>query len=41
MWRTSFRLLRTSLIMLDAAGLAALHNYEMQMEKLARLYPTC
>ena len=27
--------------MLDPAGLATLHSYEMTMEKLARLYPTC
>lgn len=39
-WRTSFRILRTALIMLDAASLAALHNYEMVIEKLTRTYPT-
>ena len=39
-WRTCFRLFRTSLIMLDAAGLAALHGYEMAAERLSRTYPT-
>ena len=39
-WRTSFRILRTALIMLDAASLAALHNYEMAIEKMTRNYPT-
>ena len=38
-WRTCFRLLRTSLIMLDAVGLAALHGYEMAIERLSRTYP--
>eukprot|EP00435_Cladocopium_sp_Y103_P021888 s3866_g5.t1 len=37
LWRTCYRLLRTSLIMLDAVGLAALHSYEMHLERLARL----
>ena len=40
-WRTCYRLLKTALIMLDAVGLAALHSYEMAMERLARTYPTC
>eukprot|EP00435_Cladocopium_sp_Y103_P021718 s553_g5.t1 len=40
LWRTCYRLLRTSLIMLDAVGLAALHSYEMHLERLARLYPS-
>lgn len=39
-WRTCFRLFRTSLIMLDAAGLAALPQYEMAAERLSRTYPT-
>jgi hypothetical protein len=39
-WRTCFRLLRTSLIMLHAVGLAALHGYEMAVERLSRTYPT-
>jgi len=39
-WRTCFRLLRTSLIMLDAVGLAALHGYEMAIERLSRTYPS-
>lgn len=39
-WRTSFRILRTALIMLDSASLAALHNYEMAIEKMTRTYPT-
>jgi len=39
-WRTCFRLLRTSLIMLDAARLAALHGYQMAVERLSRTYPT-
>eukprot|EP00435_Cladocopium_sp_Y103_P065381 s228_g27.t1 len=39
-WRTCYRLLRSSLIMLDIAGLAALHGYEMLVERLARLYPS-
>ena len=38
-WRTCFRLLRTSLIMLDAVGLAAWHGYEMAIERLSRTYP--
>ena len=36
-WRTCFRLFRTSLIMLDAAGLAALPQYEMAAERLTNL----
>lgn len=39
-WRTCFRLLRISLIMLDAARLAALHGYEMAVERLSWTYPT-
>ena len=39
-WRTCFRLLRTALLMLDATGLAALHGYEMTVERLARIYPS-
>ena len=39
-WRACFRVLRTSLIMLDAVGLSNLHAYEMLVERLTRLYPT-
>ena len=39
-WRTSFRILRTALAMLDAVSLAVLHNYEMVIEKPTRPYPT-
>ena len=39
-WRTCFRVLRTTLIMLDAVSLSALRNYEMAIERLARTYPT-
>ena len=40
-WRTCYRLLKTSLLMLDAVGLAALQAYEATIERLARNYPTC
>ena len=39
-WRTCFRVLRTTLIMLDCVSLSALHNYEMLIERLSRTYPT-
>ena len=39
-WRACFRVLRTSLIMLDAVGLSNLHAYEMLVERLTRLYPS-
>eukprot|EP00435_Cladocopium_sp_Y103_P009539 s1894_g2.t1 len=37
-WRSSFRILRTALIMLDAVSLASLHAYEMAVERLTRTY---
>ena len=39
-WRVCYRLLRTALLMMDAVGLASLHGYEMQVERLSRLYPS-
>ena len=39
-WRASFRILRTALVMLDAASLASLHAYEMTIERLTRTYPS-
>ena len=39
-WRSSYRILRTALVMLDTVTLAALHNYEMAIEKLTGTYPT-
>ena len=39
-WRACYRVLRTSLIMLDAVGLSNLHSYEMLIERLTRLYPS-
>ena len=37
-WRTCYRVLRTTLIMLDCVSLSAMHNYEMVIERLARTY---
>ena len=39
-WRACFRILRTTLIMLDAVSLAALHNYEAHVERLTRTFST-
>ena len=39
-WRSSFRILRTALVMLDAVSLASLHAYEMTIERLTRTYPS-
>lgn len=39
-WRACYRILRTTLIMLDAVSLAALHNYESHVERLTRSFPT-
>eukprot|EP00435_Cladocopium_sp_Y103_P030830 s1995_g7.t1 len=40
-WRAAYRVLKSSLIMLDSVGLANLHGYEMVVERLSRLYPSC
>ena len=40
-WRAAYRVLKSALIMLDAVGLANLQGYEMQIERLSRLYPAC
>ena len=39
-WRACYRILRTTLIMLDAASISALHNYEVHIERLTRNFPT-
>ena len=39
-WRTSFRILKPAIVMLDAVSLGQLRNYEMVIEKLTKTYPT-
>ena len=38
-WQASFRVYRTTLLMLDVVTMATLVSYEAHIEKLARLYP--
>ena len=39
-WRTSFRILKPAIVMLEAVSLGRLRNYEMVIVKLTRTYPT-
>lgn len=40
-WRMCYRLLKMSLLMLDAVGLASLQAYENTVERLSRTFPSC